>query len=96
MHIQDAIILQLQHGDRYAIELKSSLRVSGADFWGAINVLKAAGRIIPYFRSTPPSATLCFTLPQNQSKDMVTRWNRSEEQGIKPWQPTQPLLSPYV
>ena len=96
MHIQDAIILQLQHGDRYAIELKSFFRVSDNDFWGAINVLKAAGRIIPYFRPTPPSATLCFTLPQNQSKDMAFRWNRSEKQGIKPWQPTQPLLSPYV
>jgi len=81
--INDRIIAELRKGDMFAHELKTMLNVQYAELWEAIKQLKKEGSICQYFRETPPSATLCFCLPENRKRSLSVRWGR----GIKPWTP---------
>lgn len=92
MSVQTRIIEELRKGDRFPGELKDACGTSYREFWKAISQLESEGKICRYFRNTPPSASLCFTLPENQKKPLVVRWNRNTGQGIKPW---SPLVSPF-
>lgn len=93
MQTKDRIISELTESDKFACELKDNLNITYRELWKAIRLLENEGKIIRYFRETPPSASLCFCLSKKRRQPLSIRWNRSQETGIKPWQPLPNLLS---
>ena len=81
MNTKDKIVNLLAKGDMFPSEIKAALSITYRELWLSIGQLKAEGRIVQYFRNTPPSATLCFCLPANRKPTLPNI------KGIKPWTP---------
>ncbi|MBN3949420.1 MAG: hypothetical protein HWQ38_24320 [Nostoc sp. NMS7] len=61
--IKSGIIAELKRGDRFASELKDALKIKRyPELWTAISELEKDGIVGHYFKETPPSATLAYTL----------------------------------
>jgi hypothetical protein len=67
---------ELARGDRFASQLKDAVKISYQELWRAIYQLEAEEKIKRYFRETPPSATLTFTLDQSVKKPTIRWWNK--------------------
>ena len=65
--IKQGIIAELKKGDRNAGELKDALCIKRyRELWTAISELENSGVVKHYFKETPPSATLTYTLVQKE------------------------------
>lgn len=76
--LKQRILEELLKGDRSPSQLYDALHLKKyRDLWAAVESLQSEGRIKSYFRSTPPSATLTYTITESELlKPVLSFWRQ--------------------
>ena len=72
--MKDRIIEELKRGDRLAYELRDVLNIRYKKLWPLLEDLKKEGKIVSYFKETPPSVALAYTLAKRKSDQQTSKY----------------------